>query len=715
MQITILVILLVEALLLICLALFGKLSRKLFLLSAVPALICCAVNIWAVRSNAGDEKETEQREYIYMAARLTEQDHADKALQAMSQVTDAALGDCDPMLLRGLDYLMEKDYRTAELYLNGQGGEKAEKLLEFAKQEQQVEEEIKKMIIEDTIKALNLSSALSTELDQRLKVLYLYDLLTDTEKEENAGIENAYAKIRCAVEENEYETAYALAEANADTGNYRDRILLAEMYIANYDRHIQNNTDAGYQDLNLNAVRSLTELNRAAVKLAEMDQNNNQQEKREYDLAWAKYSIASQDISQEALLRVLKYLEANQPEDAEENIAWQFYMAELHYRLGDSESCRSCLDKIFRKDTINTEYWLGPETDLLVKLYLDVLSGGDVAAFEKLFNEMLDAYGQGILKRSDGLFLEFCKEYLRGLYEGITIHSVDVSSFPDITVELSTTTDELKLTPDCLIVTDTDEVIAEYELKEEEVPALQVSFVLDISGSMEGDNMIQSKKAIKESVLKLDENARAGLVFFDDQASVACEMTSSKYAVSSAVDRAKADGGTNIAAGLDKAADMLIPGEGKKVVILLSDGYDGESRIRQDVMDKLRKYQIQVYTIGLEGCDQNYLSDIANRTGGSFIMADRTDQLTQIYQNIQGYITRAYFLRYTVSTDDENRYLHLRMRDSLIQSRREYLKTQPVYEEEVISPDADITDHTQEKQSSDLFHEIGGDATGGDR
>ena len=95
MQTTILIILLAEALILIGLAVFGKLSRKLFLLSAVPVVICCVVNMLAVRGNAGEEKEVEQKEYVCMAARLTEQDHAERALQAMSQVADAMLGECD--------------------------------------------------------------------------------------------------------------------------------------------------------------------------------------------------------------------------------------------------------------------------------------------------------------------------------------------------------------------------------------------------------------------------------------------------------------------------------------------------------------------------------------------------------------------------------------------------------------------------------------------
>lgn len=44
---------------------------------------------------------------------------------------------------------------------------------------------------------------------------------------------------------------------------------------------------------------------------------------------------------------------------------------------------------------------------------------------------------------------------------------------------------------------------------------------------------------------------------------------------------------------------------------------------------------ITVYTIGLQGCDEEYLQMIANRTGGQFIMVTNVSELERTYQDIQ--------------------------------------------------------------------------------
>ena len=58
-------------------------------------------------------------------------------------------------------------------------------------------------------------------------------------------------------------------------------------------------------------------------------------------------------------------------------------------------------------------------------------------------------------------------------------------------------------------------------------------------------------------------------------------------------------------------AETLKEYEGKKVIILLSDGEDGFPSGMQGALNQLSSQDIVVHTIGLPGCDEDYLMDIS--------------------------------------------------------------------------------------------------------
>lgn len=250
-------------------------------------------------------------------------------------------------------------------------------------------------------------------------------------------------------------------------------------------------------------------------------------------------------------------------------------------------------------------------------------------------------------------------------------------------------------------MTDTQERIESFQVVEKEMEGLSLCFVLDRSGSMEGARISDSKRAIRDSVMSLEEDTMAGLVSFDDMAQMECAMTVSKYAISSVLGNINPRGGTNIAAGLKCANDMLAGTPGERVIILLSDGSDGERDLIQGVLDQLVANDIMVFTIGVEGCVEDYLRMISDSTGGTFIPVSNTNRLTQVYEEIQSYLASTYYVTYTAVGQTEDRDVRLRMKDSLVQVKKNYSLAE--------KEEADVVQEEQ-VQRSDYFRQMGGAA-----
>ena len=103
--------------------------------------------------------------------------------------------------------------------------------------------------------------------------------------------------------------------------------------------------------------------------------------------------------------------------------------------------------------------------------------------------------------------------------------------------------------------------------------------ILDRSGSMQGDKLHNSKDAIGELISQLGPRDRFALVTYSDDAGVLVPLAhasaSNKSSWRSTVDRVRADGYTNMSAGMERAFDLIesnrTAGRAARAV-LLSDG-----------------------------------------------------------------------------------------------------------------------------------------------
>ena len=136
---------------------------------------------------------------------------------------------------------------------------------------------------------------------------------------------------------------------------------------------------------------------------------------------------------------------------------------------------------------------------------------------------------------------------------------------------------------------------------------LRIAIVMDTSLSMRGDKL----KAAKEAVISLLDVIEAGdeglVVTFSDDVQVAQPLTADKKALRSAIDTAEAVGGTALYDAVWKASETLREFDGRRVMVLLSDGRDeaanglepGSLHTLDEALDRSLRDEVMIFVVGL--------------------------------------------------------------------------------------------------------------------
>jgi Ca-activated chloride channel family protein len=146
-------------------------------------------------------------------------------------------------------------------------------------------------------------------------------------------------------------------------------------------------------------------------------------------------------------------------------------------------------------------------------------------------------------------------------------------------------------------------------------------------------------------------------------------LTANHKSLASAIEHITPAGGTALYDSLVRAAGRLKELEGRKAIILLSDGRDqafrenapGSLHLFEEAVDEVVRSEAVVYAIGL-GARLQDESDLAQsrslreiletftqRTGGRFYNPERPGQLGGIYEQIAEDLGRQYSLSYSPS------------------------------------------------------------------
>ncbi|MEY3284085.1 MAG: hypothetical protein RIR86_2098 [Acidobacteriota bacterium] len=147
--------------------------------------------------------------------------------------------------------------------------------------------------------------------------------------------------------------------------------------------------------------------------------------------------------------------------------------------------------------------------------------------------------------------------------------------------------------------------------------ASRLVFVVDRSGSMEGQPMIQARKAIEACLGTMSPEDQFGIVAFDDQIETLSEnlrdgSLKSREAARSFLDRVDARGGTELAAGFLAAAKMLGAAGGDMMILT-----DGQVSGTEMILASARATGIRIHCLGIGSSSQDrFLTLLARETGG---------------------------------------------------------------------------------------------------
>jgi Ca-activated chloride channel family protein len=159
-------------------------------------------------------------------------------------------------------------------------------------------------------------------------------------------------------------------------------------------------------------------------------------------------------------------------------------------------------------------------------------------------------------------------------------------------------------------------------------PALNFCAILDVSGSMQGEKIIQAKEAVRQSLHHLHQGDTFSLFVFSNEARTVFEPRlvdrNTRRQVESALQEIQAGGMTALDAGLALGLENITPQiKETSLVLLLSDG---QANVGETDLEKIgqrgfaaRQLGMVVSTLGL-GLDYNeaLMAEIATQGGGRF-------------------------------------------------------------------------------------------------
>lgn len=175
--------------------------------------------------------------------------------------------------------------------------------------------------------------------------------------------------------------------------------------------------------------------------------------------------------------------------------------------------------------------------------------------------------------------------------------------------------------------------------------SVNFSLVLDRSGSMAGDKLLQMKTAAKAVVDRLGPNDMLSLVVFDDVSStiVPAGTVQDREGIKRKIDGVDERGGTHMSAGMQSGLQELQKGLTPGLVsrmLLLTDGQTWEDQQKCEALaDQCRTFGIPINVMGLgvgneNNWDPRFLENIAQRSGGDWTVIDTPDKVSNVFAGI---------------------------------------------------------------------------------
>jgi len=215
------------------------------------------------------------------------------------------------------------------------------------------------------------------------------------------------------------------------------------------------------------------------------------------------------------------------------------------------------------------------------------------------------------------------------------------------------------------------------------VRPINVVVMLDTSGSMTL-TIDLLKQAAEQFLLRLlpDDKGRVGA--FNDKIQFNARWSSDRDQMISDAKNLDYGNGTRLWDAAAASLDELKNIDGRKVILLFTDGDDTESKTRLGtVMDRARAEEVMIYTIGLESKflgtttkPDSGLRKIAEETGGGYFELKRATDLAPTFTKVAQELHSQYVIGFApTQLDNKVHKLSVKMKQPgmTAQARRSYL------------------------------------------
>ncbi len=245
----------------------------------------------------------------------------------------------------------------------------------------------------------------------------------------------------------------------------------------------------------------------------------------------------------------------------------------------------------------------------------------------------------------------------------VHISQVDTSRFPKVTVYVSVTDaagEPVPVDPASIRLSENGKPVATSAVDAVgQGQPLTTLLVIDVSGSMATAGKLEgAKAAAKAYVGQMQPNDQAGVLAFNTQVQSVQPITTDHALLTKAVDSLKAGGDTAMYDALYAAVGELEPGQGRKAIIVLTDGMDNRSQHKaQEVIQHIGPGGLTISVIGLgepsqvgkglEGLDESALRSLADGAGGAYAFAGAPEALKSIYERYGRVLSSEYAFTYT--------------------------------------------------------------------
>ena len=217
---------------------------------------------------------------------------------------------------------------------------------------------------------------------------------------------------------------------------------------------------------------------------------------------------------------------------------------------------------------------------------------------------------------------------------------------------------ESRLVPDLMQddfeVLDNDKPQPLVVFRSENLPITAV-VMLDTSGSMTGTISLL-KAAAEQFLIRLLPDDKASVGAFNDKIELNAGFTNNRDKLVSQVKDLDYGNGTRLFDAISESLDALHGVEGRRVILVFTDGDDTSSRIgRGTVLDRARADEVMIYAIGLQSeyfdgarmvrsRPDSGLRKLADETGGGYFELKKTADLGPTFSRVAQELHSQYVL-----------------------------------------------------------------------